>query len=176
MKWKSTFDIKKYIMERNFKYTYDRQTIKYMGKVLTNKDITFEDMNSMSDITFDIVIEKLILQVIINEKILVYEIWHDVSSLIEKNYWIIHSFHVNSCNETAIINFFYSYGDDILAHVEQISNKVLSYVKSNLITLVDKTITKRIRVQTKRYCEINYNSEKKNKLEKEKITVIKCFF
>ena len=39
-----------------------------MGKVLSNKDITFEDMNSKNDMTFDIVIEKLILQVIVNEK------------------------------------------------------------------------------------------------------------
>ena len=68
MNWKSTFDIKKYIIDRNSKYTYDRQTIKYMGKVLSNKDITFEDKNSKNDMTFDIVIEKLILQVILNEK------------------------------------------------------------------------------------------------------------
>ena len=63
--WKSIFDIK-YIMERNSKCTYDRQTIKYMGKVLSNKDITFEELNSQSDMTFDIVIEKLILQAIVN--------------------------------------------------------------------------------------------------------------
>ena len=77
MKWESTFDIKKYIMERNFKYTYDRQTIKYMGKQLSNKNIAFEEMNSKSDMTFGIIIEKLILQVIVNEKILVDEIWHN---------------------------------------------------------------------------------------------------
>ena len=86
---------------------------------------------------------------IINEKILVDEIWHNISSLIEKKCWIVHSSHINSCNETAIIKCFYSYEDDILAHVEQIFNKVLRYVKSDLITLVDKTITKRIRVQKK---------------------------
>ena len=51
--WKYMFDIKIYIMERNSKYTYDRQTIKYMGKVLSNKDIKFEEMNSKSDINFD---------------------------------------------------------------------------------------------------------------------------
>ena len=34
---KSIFDIKKYIMERNPEYTYDRQTIKYMGEVLSKK-------------------------------------------------------------------------------------------------------------------------------------------
>ena len=71
-------------MERNFKYTYDPQTIKYMGEVLSNKDITFEYMNSKSDMTFDIVIKKLILQVIFNDKILVDEIWHNVSSFIKK--------------------------------------------------------------------------------------------
>ena len=59
--WKIMFDIKKYSMERNPQYTYDRQTIKYMGEVLSNKDITFEEMNSKSEMTFDIVIEKLIL-------------------------------------------------------------------------------------------------------------------
>ena len=67
--------------------------------------------------------------------------------MIEKKCWIIHSSHVNSCNETAILKYFYSYGDDILAHVEKISNKVLSYIKSNLITLVDKTITNKIKVK-----------------------------
>ena len=41
-------------------------------------------MNSKSDMTFDIVIEKLILQSIVNGKILVDEIWYNVSSLIEK--------------------------------------------------------------------------------------------
>ena len=45
-------------MERNSKYAYDRQIIKYMGEVLSNKDITFEEINSKSDMTFDIVIEK----------------------------------------------------------------------------------------------------------------------
>ena len=56
------------------------------------------------------------------------------------------------------LNVFYSYGDNILAHVEQMSNKVLSYVERNLTTLIGKTITYRIRVKTKRYCHINYNS------------------
>ena len=133
-------------------------------------------MNSKSDMTFDIIIEKLILQVIVNEKILVDEIWHNGSSLIKKKCWIIHSSRVNFCNETAILKCMYSYGDDMLTHVEQISKKVLSYVKSNLITLVDKTITKRIRVKTERHCDINYNSiEIKIKLEEEKITIINCF-
>ena len=71
-------------MDRNSKYTYNRETVKYMGKVSSNKDIIFEDMNSKSDTTFDIVIETLILQVIVTEKILVDEIWHNVSSLVEK--------------------------------------------------------------------------------------------
>ena len=147
-----------------------------MGNVLPNKDVTFEEMNRKIDLTFDIIIKILILQEIINEKIFVDKTWHNVSSLIEKKCWIIHSSRVNFCNETAILKCIYSYGDDILAHVEQISNKVLSYVKSNLITLVDKTITKRIRVKTKRHCDINYNSiEIKNKLEEEKITIINCF-
>ena len=40
-----------------------------------------------------------------------------------KKNWIIHSSHVDSCNETAIIKCCYSYEDDIFAHVEQISIK-----------------------------------------------------
>ena len=71
-------------MEQNSKYKYECQTIKYMGKVLSNKDITFEEMNIKSEMTFHIVIEKLILQSIVNGKILVDEIWYNVSSLIEK--------------------------------------------------------------------------------------------
>ena len=82
--WKSIFDIKNYILEQNSKYKYDCQTIKYIGKVLSNKDITFEEMNSKSEMTFDILIEKLILQLIVNDKILVDEIWYNVSLLIEK--------------------------------------------------------------------------------------------
>ena len=59
--WKSIFDLKQYIIEWSPKYTYDRQTIKYMGEVLSNKDFTFEEINSKSEIIFDIVIEKLYL-------------------------------------------------------------------------------------------------------------------
>ena len=51
----------KYILERNSKYTYHRQTIKYVGNALPNKDFTFENMNSKIDPTFDIIIENLIL-------------------------------------------------------------------------------------------------------------------
>ena len=35
--------------------------IKYMGNVLPNKDVTFEDMNWKTDLTFDIINEELIL-------------------------------------------------------------------------------------------------------------------
>ena len=73
-------------MERNPKYTYDRQTVTYMGEVLSNKDITFKEMNSKSEITFNIVTQKLILQLILNDKILVDEIWHNFSSLIVMKY------------------------------------------------------------------------------------------
>ena len=71
-------------MERNPKYTYDRQTITYMDEVLLNKDITFKEINSKNDLTFDIIIEERILQEIANEKVFVDEIQHNVSSLIEK--------------------------------------------------------------------------------------------
>ena len=55
MKWKSTFDIKIYY-GADFQIYIWRQAIKYMGKVLSNKYITFEDTNSKSDMTFDIAI------------------------------------------------------------------------------------------------------------------------
>ena len=97
--------------------------IKYMGNVLPNKDATFEEMNREIDLLFDIIIKILILQEIINEKIFVDKIWHNVSSLIEKKCWIIHSSHINSCSEKSIIKTIYSYGDDVLPHVEQTLNK-----------------------------------------------------
>ena len=49
--------MKKIYLEWNSKYTYDRQTIKYMGNVLPNKDVTFKEINSKNDLTFDIIIE-----------------------------------------------------------------------------------------------------------------------
>ena len=73
---------------------------------------------------------------------MVDEIRHNVSSLIEKKCWIIHSSHINSCNEKAISNNIYAYGDDILVHVEQTPNKELRCVNSNLITFVDKQLRK----------------------------------
>ena len=36
-KWKSIFDVKKYVMEQNHEYTFDRQSIKYMGEVKKKK-------------------------------------------------------------------------------------------------------------------------------------------
>ena len=38
------------------------------------------------DLTFDIIIEELILHEIVNEKIFVDELWYNASSLIEKKY------------------------------------------------------------------------------------------
>ena len=43
-------------------------------------------MNMKIDLTFDIIIEELILHEIVNEKIFVDELWHNASSLIEKKY------------------------------------------------------------------------------------------
>ena len=83
-KWKYNCDVKIYVMEQNHEYTYDRQTIKYMGEVLCNKNITFEEMNCKSDIVLDIVIEQLSLQSIVDDKILIDNIFHDNSSLIGK--------------------------------------------------------------------------------------------
>ena len=63
-----------------------------------------------------------------------------------------------------------------MKYVEQISNKEPSYVKSNLITFVDKTTSKRKRLKTIRFCDMNFNSiEKNNKLNKKPISVIDCF-
>ena len=81
-----------------------------MGEVLSNKDFTFEEINSKSEIIFDIVIEKLYLQSIVNDKILVDEIWHNISSLIGKKYWIIPS------NEIAIIKGFFLLTEMIFWH------------------------------------------------------------
>ena len=64
------------------------------------------------------------------------------------------------------------YVNDIL-HVEQTSNKELSYVKSTSITLVDKTITKRIKLYTKQYCDINFNSiENKTSWKRKKLLLL----
>ena len=41
-KWKSIFDVKKYVMEQNHESTFDHQTIKYMGEVISNNNIKFE--------------------------------------------------------------------------------------------------------------------------------------
>ena len=55
-----------------------------MVNVLPNKDVTFEEMNRKIDLTFNIIIEDLVLQNIVNEKIFVDKIWYNVSLLIEK--------------------------------------------------------------------------------------------
>ena len=64
-------------MEQNHESTFDRQTIKYMGEVISNNNITFEEMNCKSDIVLDIVIEQLFLQSIVNDKILIDKIYHN---------------------------------------------------------------------------------------------------
>ena len=77
-----------------------------MVNELPNKDVTFEEMNRKIDLTFDIIIEDLVLQNIVNETIFVDKIWYNVSLLIEKKCWIIHSSHINSYNEKTIIKMF----------------------------------------------------------------------
>ena len=74
MEWKSIFDVKTYFFEQKSKYTYDRQTIKYMGNVLPNKNVTFEEMNWKTYLTFDIIIEELILKMITDEEVIFDEI------------------------------------------------------------------------------------------------------
>ena len=44
------------------------------------------------------------------------------------------------------------------------------------MTFINKTTSKRKRLKTNRFCDMNLNSiEKNNKLEKKQITVIDCF-
>ena len=63
----------------------------------------------------------------------------------------------------------------MLAHAEGVMNKMLMYVNCNSITLVDKSTSKRTRIKTKRYCDINYNSpQKKTKLGKKIVPIIEC--
>ena len=123
-------------MELNPEYTYDRQTIKYMGEVLSNKDITFEEMNCKRDMVIDIVIEQLFLQSIINDIILVDKIYHNISSLIGEKCWN------NHLNQIAIIKGFFTYEGDIFAHAEEVTNKNLMYINYKSITLVDKKFLK----------------------------------
>ena len=154
-------------MEQNPEYIYDRQTIKYMGEVLSNKDITFGEMNCKRDMVIDIVIEQLFLQSIVNDKILVDKIYHNISSLIGKKCWNNHS------NEIAIMKGFFTYGDDILAHAEEVTNKILMYDNCKSITLVDKSISKRTRIKTQRYCDVHFNGpQKKTKLEKKSFLLL----
>ena len=56
-----------------------------MGEVISNNNITLEEMNCKSDMVLDIVIEQLSLQSIVDDKILIDNIFHDNSSLIGKN-------------------------------------------------------------------------------------------
>ena len=68
IKWKSFYDVKKYVMKQNNEYTIDRQSIKYMGEVISNNSITFEEMNCKIEMILDIVIEELSLQSIVDDK------------------------------------------------------------------------------------------------------------
>ena len=56
-------------MEQNNEYTIDRQSIKYMGEVISNNNITFEEMDCKSEMILDIVIEELSLQSNVDDKI-----------------------------------------------------------------------------------------------------------
>ena len=63
-----------------------------------------------------------------------------------------------------------------MSNVEQTSNNGLKYVKSNLMTFVDKTTSKGKRSKTKRFCDMNSNHiEKKIKSVKKIISIISCF-
>ena len=168
--WKFIFDIIQYVMEQNHEYTYDRQIIKYMGKVLSKKDITFEEMNCKRDMVLDIVIEQFSLQSIVNDKILIYKIYHNNSSLIGKKCLN------NQSNEIIIIKGFFTYRDDILAHAKGVINKTLMYVNYNSITLVDKSTSKRTRIKIKRYCDINFISpEKKTNLKNNSFLLLNVY-
>ena len=61
IKWKYFYDVKKYVMKQNNEYTIDRQSIKYMGEVISNNNTTFDEMNCKIEMILDIDIEELSL-------------------------------------------------------------------------------------------------------------------
>ena len=66
---KSLYDVKTFIQNHNKDYTFDRQTIKYTGNDLTDKDITFAEKNRKRNLMFDIIIKEKIMEVLMNDKV-----------------------------------------------------------------------------------------------------------
>ena len=151
IKWKSFYDVKKYVMEQNNEYTIDRQSIKYMGEVTSNKNITFEEMNCKSEMILDIVIEELSLRLIVDDKILIDNIFHVNSSLIGKKCLN------KQTNEIVFLKGFYTYGNYIVAHAEGLISKLLMYINCNKLTLIDESSSKRTRVKIDRYYDMIFN-------------------
>ena len=159
-KWKSIFDVKKYVMEQNHEYTFDRQSIKYMGEVISNNNITFEEMDCKSEMILDIVIEELSLRSIVDDKILIDNIFHVNSSLIGKRCLN------KQTNEIVFLKGFYTYGIYIVAHAEGLISKLLMYINCNKLTLIDESSSKRTRVKSDRYCDMIFNFSPKINLNK----------
>ena len=140
-----------------------------MGEVISNNNITFEEMNCKSDMVLDIFIEKLSLRSNVDDKILIDNIFHDNSSLIGKKCLNKQS------NEILFLKDFFTYGDYIVAHAEGLITKSLMYINCNLITLIDESNSKRTRVKTNRYYDMIFNSSPKNSSKKNIIPILECF-
>ena len=96
-----------------------------MGEVISNNSITFEEMNCKIEMILDIVIEELSLQSIVDDKILIDNMFHVNSSLIgEKGL-------NKQTNKIVFLKGFYTYGNYIVAHAEGLISKLLMYINCN---------------------------------------------
>ena len=132
---KSLYEIKTFILNHNKSYTFDRQTIKYMGNALPNEDIKFADKNYQRNLIFDIVIEnEIIMEVLSNDNINIENKWYTASTLNGKSCWIIPLQKNSRYEKATIINMCY-YGGEVLAHVRLTTTNHLSYVKKKVLPL-----------------------------------------
>ena len=98
----SLYDAKIFIQDHNKDNSFERQTIKYMGNDLPDKDITFDEKNWKRNLMFDIIIKEKVMKVLMNDKVNFDDNWYVVSTLIGKNCWIIPLLRNNIFNETHI--------------------------------------------------------------------------
>ena len=96
-----------------------------MGEVISNNSIIFEEMNCNIELILDIVIEELYLQSIVDDKILIDNMFHVNSSLIgEKGL-------NKQTNKIVFLKGSYTYGKYIVAHAEGLISKLLMYINCN---------------------------------------------
>ena len=62
-----------------------------MGSILINKNITFDEINWNNDLSFDILIELIILRIIPKETVVVDGNVHIVQEISDNSWWIISS-------------------------------------------------------------------------------------